>query len=487
MINEYNLVIIGNTSIGRYAGIKAVNQGARVALVLTPENNWITTGYLYHQVLNHLQIETSNFREIMAVSPHPPAPQTPREGEQEVDINEWNRYKQQADEVINNYFVYNNNDVLASLGIDVISGKGNFLKEPKLGFLVNDRVLKSKSYLIATGSYSPMPEIEGIKETNIITPDNIWLKLKGEKLAENWVIIGGNPRAIELTQTLINLGVKNISLIVKENHILGEEESEAGLLIQAYLESQGVTIFTQTEVKQIKQINQEKWVLIGNKALETEEILICSDPQVNIQDLNLENVGVKFNQKGIDINEKMQTSNPNIYACGDVISPYQLAHISQYQAEIAVKNALFFPIHKIEKKGIAYTIFSDPELGRVGLIENEARKLYGEKILILKAYFKTIPLGIISDNRGFAQIIVLENGEILGGTIVGKNVSDMMLILSLAIREKISIKKLGEYPLISPSYGDIFSKIGLEYERELMSRNKVLKNLLQRFFNWGRK
>ncbi|HEY9703329.1 MAG TPA: FAD-dependent oxidoreductase, partial [Allocoleopsis sp.] len=278
MINDYNLVIIGNTSIARYAGIKAVNKGARVALVLTPENNWITTGYLYNQVLNHLQIETSNFREI----------------------------KQKADEVINNYFVYNNNDVLASLGIDIICGKGNFLKQPKLGFLVNDRVLTSKSYLIATGSYSPLPDIEGIKETDFLTPDNIWLKLTGEKLADNWVIMGGNPRAIELTQTLINLGVKNISLIVKENHILVEEETEAGLLIQAYLEGQGVTIFTQTEVKQIKQINREKWVLIGNKALETEEILICTDPQLNIQDLNLENVGVKFNQKGIDINDKMQ-------------------------------------------------------------------------------------------------------------------------------------------------------------------------------------
>lgn len=459
MINDYNLVIIGNTSIGRYAGIKAVNQGGRVALVLPPENNWITTGYLYNQVLNHLQIKTSNLREI----------------------------KQQADAVINNYFVYNNNDILASLGIDIISGEGKFLKEQKLGFLVNDRILTSKSYLIATGSYSPVPEIEGIKETNFLTPENIWLKLTGEKLAENWVVIGGNPRAIELTQTLINLGVKNISLIIKENHILGEEEPEAGLLIQAYLESQGVTIFTQTEVKQIKQINQEKWVLIGNKALETEEILICTDPQVNIQDLNLENVGVKFNQKGIDINDKMQTSNPNIYACGDVISPYQLAHISQYQAEIAVKNALFFPIHKIDQKGIGYTIFSEPELGRVGLTENKARKLYGEKILILKAYFKTIPLGIMSDNRGFVQIIVLENGEILGGTMVGKNVSEMMLILSLAIREKISIKKLGEYPLISPSYGEIFSKIGLEYEREIMNKNKMLRNMLQRFFNWRRK
>jgi pyruvate/2-oxoglutarate dehydrogenase complex dihydrolipoamide dehydrogenase (E3) component len=466
MIKDYNLVIIGNTNAAIYAAITSVQMQARTALVIPADSNWLTSGFFCNQILKNI----SKIREKSLVD------------HQQTEI-----LKPYGQAIINNHYAYHDPDILSMLGIDVIFGDGQFLNVPQLSFVVNNRSLISHSYLIATGSYTPIPDIPGIPSINYLTPDTIWQKINPEQLSDHWVIIGGNPSAIEITQTLVNLAVKSIHLVTQEKHILPQEDQDNALFIQACLEGQGVHIYTQTEVTQLKEIQQEKWVLIGNKAIAVDEIVIATDPQANIKGLNLEQVKVKFNQTGIDINQKMQTSNPKIYACGDVSAVYDLPHVQEYQAQIAVKNALFFPIHKVNYHQIPYCIFSQPELARVGLTESQAKKLYGEKILILKQQFKTLLSAQIIDKiSGYAKIIVLSNGKILGATIIGENSGEIIQIIALAMKTKTSIKTLAQMPIINPTFAEIIYKTALEYQKQI-NQKPLGKNLLEKWFNWQRK
>ena len=128
----------------------------------------------------------------------------------------------------------------------------------------------------------------------------------------------------------------------------------------------------------------------GDEAIETDEILVAAGQVSNVESLNLEAVGVKSHPRGLQLNEKLQTTNPSIYACGDVNGDYQFVNIANYEARIALKNALFFPLFKADYRCIPWAIFSNPTLARVGLTETQARRRYPQDVLVLQQYFKTV-------------------------------------------------------------------------------------------------
>lgn len=499
MTVEYDLIIIGGSRAGIYAALTATYLKARVALVVSEniQTKSLENSLLYHRVFTQVGNVLQQVRNAPQFGIHFPNIDI-TQAEQIPSVNlgdamEW------AEAVVSNCAEQISPVMLASLGVDVIRGEGEFCRLPHFGFLVNNRRLRSRSYLIATGNCPKIPDINGLATVGYVTPMDIWRKWQLGRdntgkinIAENiqlpnrWVVIGGSYLSIELAQTLARLDCQ-VTLVSSEYHILPEEDLEGSGLIQAQLEAEGIKIITQSPVTQIREIEGTKWIQAGNRAIEADSILLAIGEEPNVEGLNLEGVGVKFSGADLVLNNKLQTTNPRIYACGDLVAGSYGGNIAQYQASIALKNALFAPLFKVNYRGIPRTYFTQPQLARVGLTEEAARQDYGKKVLVVRQYFKNLDKGqILGETTGFCKFVIRQNGEILGASIVGAEASELISVVALSIQHQIKIGDIADLAQVSPTFAEILQKTALEWRRQRLQRNQTLQNLLEGFFNWRR-
>lgn len=475
---DYDLVIIGGTNAGFYAAELSARLKARVALVVSPTDK---SSNLLPKAFSHIGNVGKQFVSAHQFGIFPNKDEENKLLKTSIfwrDKEGWEWTKA----AVANFEEYQSLAVLGALGVDVIVGEGQFCPKPKLCFDVNNRRLISRSYLLAPAT-KPLPttKIEGLENIGYFTPDNIH-KIKQPK---SLIIIGGTPTGIELAQTFARLGCA-VTLVVKSSHILPQEDAEAAFLIQGQLEAEGVRVLTKTEVSQARIIDDKKWIQAGNLAIEAEEILWTAGSIPNVEKLNLESVGVKW-LRFIQVNEKLQTLNPRIYACGEAVSRYDLQFAGNHQAEIAVKNALFLPIFKVKYAAIPWGVQTDPQLARVGLTEAQAIKEYGEDVLVLRQYFKSFAASIISgETTGFCKIIVRRNGEILGAVVVGNQARELIYPLALAMREKLKVKSLAELGGVWPAFSEIITQTALEWSRLRLAGNRGWQDFLEGLFNWRR-
>lgn len=476
---DYDAVILGGSLTGRYAAILAAQMQGRVALVEPPETAKKSL-IRFNQALIPIGKTAEQIRQATLFGLA-----------SATGTLNWQNTLQWIDDVTTNCDELYSLNQLASLGVDVISGQGTFINKPDLAFIVNNRKLRSRTYLLALPSQPRIPNIEGLDSSECLTEETLSQFLKkpdlfSQDLPLHLAIIGGSPTGVELAQTLNRLGL-NITLIVKGNQILGKEEPEVIRLVQAQLEAEGVRIFTQTPVIQVKTIDHKKWIQAGNKAIEVDEILIAAGHQVNLEYLNLELVGVKLEQGYLQLNEKLQTTNPRIYACGEVIGGYPFAQIAYYEAQIALKNALYWPQYTVDYQAIPWTIFSDPSLARVGLTEAQAKRRYGNQVIVERQDFKRLAQAQLGgETTGFCKLVALSNGKILGATVVGSQASEFISTLALAIRHGIKLDTLAELPAILPSFSEAYHQTAIAWLNQRRLQNTRLYDWIENLFHWRR-
>ncbi|MFM7363260.1 MAG: dihydrolipoyl dehydrogenase family protein [Cuspidothrix sp.] len=476
---DYDIVIVGDTLAGYHAALTATNFKAKVALI-TEENSFTYSHINYQHILNeinHIQDQYQNLSNFGSLISNIKLSQ---------NIT-WEKSILYAKAINKNINRINSLANLASQGVDIIIGKGQFQSHPQLNFIVNQRCLYSRTYLLANGSRPLIPNIPGLDTIKYLTLANIWSYLETTPLSENWVILGGVNQSIEIAQVLAKLG-SQVTLIAKHPQILSYLDAEIAQLLIAQLELDGVRVLNQTEVTQVRMIDNKKWLQVGNEAIETDEILIAIGQQPNLEYLNLPSVGVTWHKHNLDINKKLQTTNHRIYACGDVINGYDLPNIGNYEANIAVKNALFIPIYKVNYDAVPWGINCRPMIAQVGLTETQAKKRYSsQKILVLKKYFKTTTSAQIrGEITGICKIIVLENGQILGSAILGQAATELINLMTLAISQKTNITKLAQLAPIYPSYTEILVAASREWQTLKINRNHFWQELLISFFNYRR-
>ncbi|ELR96484.1 NAD(P)/FAD-dependent oxidoreductase [Gloeocapsa sp. PCC 73106] len=420
MTVEYDLVIIGDSIEALTAAREAQKFPARVALVVPSEgcDIWLNRQFYQLTLLHNPSLlkHGSNLARELTLT----------------------QQKHLAE--------------LAAGGIDIVIGKGEFVRLPSLAFVVQQRRLRSRTYLIATGSYPTIPPIDGLESVSYLTSLDFWQKQDLEYIPSELTLIGTAIDAVEMAQCLNNQG-KKITLITKDSQLLPQFDPEASRILQAKLEVQGIKIFNASPVTQIKKIDSKKWLQAGDHALETDDILVIPISTPNISDLNLAGIGVDLTQRKISVNKYLQTSNPRIYACGELITEQASVQLAQYQAKIAVNNALILRKLVPDYHTIPQVVFTQPQLASVGLTEAEARRIYGQKVDILHNYYHNITLAQIKDQTsGLSKIIIKTNGQILGAHFVGVDAVEMIGSMAIAMETQLNIKQLAfKFPAFTMS------------------------------------
>ncbi|MCC5617789.1 NAD(P)/FAD-dependent oxidoreductase [Nostoc sp. CHAB 5836] len=480
MTVDYDVVIIGGSLAGYYAALAAIQLRATVALV-EPK---IDYGFTHHHALTEIGKLAQQLNNAAICGIH--ATHTDTLEECQISMA-WQEAMLYAQCVASNLKEQHSPAILAAQGVDLIIGSGQFQSSPQLAFAVNNRLLRARTYLLATGSRPKIPEIEGLQTTGYLTLYNIWQSLQGATLPQNWVIIGGIPQSIEIAQILARFGC-NVTLVVKHPYVLPHLDPEIAILLQAQLEVEGVRVLTEKSVTQVKLIEDKKWIQAGDKAIETDEILVATGQQPNLESLNLARVGVKWRQRSLVVNEKLQTTNHRIYACGDVIGGYDFANIANYEAKIALNNALFFNRLRVNYQSIPWAIFSVPMLAQVGLTEAQGKRQFGrDKVLVLRQYFKTVAAAQLRDETtGMCKIIVLCDGEILGASILGGEAGELINLIALAMSQKIKVKDLAKLSPVYPSFSEILEQTAREWSKQKLNSNIALQEFLEGFFHFRR-
>lgn len=468
MTVEYDLVVIGGGSAGLLAAGVAAALKAKVALIerdrLGGDCLWygcVPSKSLIHASRVAYEVKHAGRFGIYCQDP-------------EIDFAKAINHVQG---VISTIQPHDSPERFEKLGVEVIFGNGKFIDRKT--FEVNHRQLQARAFIISTGSRPAKLPISGLEEAGYITNEEVF---SITKRPESLAIIGGGPIGCELGQAFSRLG-SNVTIIASSDRLLPKEDPEAVEVIHKQFASEGINFLLNTKAERVEVVDGKKYVYAGKEKIAADQILVAAGRQPNVESLNLDAAGVKMGKKGIIVNSKLQTSNKRIYACGDVLGGYQFTHVAGYQANVALKNALFLPIFKADDRVIPWATFTDPELARVGLTEQEARERFGNDIYVVKQEFADVDRAQAeAATAGFAKIITRRNGEILGAHLVGAAAGELIHEIILAMSHKLKISALGGIH-IYPTLAEVNSKAAFALTRQNYEKNDKLQNLLKKIFS----
>ncbi|MGI0081687.1 MAG: dihydrolipoyl dehydrogenase [Nitrosopumilaceae archaeon] len=334
--------------------------------------------------------------------------------------------------------------LLESNNIDIVEGEAHLVSQNTV--MINEKIIEAKHLVIATGSYPIcLPGYEF--NENILSTDTV---LELENLPESIIIIGGGYSGCEFASILNALGCK-VSLIEVKDHLMPLQIEEIGNTVEKYMRLDGINVMTRSRVEKIV----DNMVLVGGEKLQAEKILVCVGrrPNVNVNELN--KIGVKFNQEGILVNEKMLTSVHNVFAIGDVTGMYELAHVASKQGEVAAQN-LMGTESRMEYRSVPACIFTYPEVAFVGRLEGRTGKFP------LAASAKANCLG---DTRGLVKVFE-KDGMLVGAFIVAPHAGEMISEAALAIKMQLKLDDIFDtihaHPTLPEAFADAVRDINSE-------------------------
>ena len=353
---------------------------------------------------------------------------------------------------------HDNPERFREMGVDVIFGNGHF--ESSNTFVVEDaengetRTLKSKKFVISTGSRPLAPSIPGLESCDYLDSETVW-ELK--EFPNRLLVVGAGPIGVELGQAFHRLGA-DVTIIQRSECILTKEDTDVSEQMLHYLRADGLTIQLNTNITAVTQNGEGTKVVLssseGNSIEQTfDNILIAAGRAPNIEGLDLDKIGVRVGRRGIEVNSKLQTSTKNIYAAGDVIGHYLFTHVAAFQAQLLVQN-IFFPFSKTINYGVVpWTTFCDPEVARCGLTEAEAREKHGDVDVFTLDQTDVDRAVAEGETQGFTKVIASRwRGKILGVHIVGANAGEVIHEYVLAMQAGISLRKLSGMIHVYPTF-----------------------------------
>ncbi len=373
-----------------------------------------------------------------------------------------------------------------NLGVDVFLGSAKFIEGNAIA--VNNTQLRFKKAVVATGARAAEPQIEGLTEAEYLTNETVFsLTDRPKRLA----VIGGGPIGCELAQAFHRLGCA-VTLLHKNNHLLDREDADAAEIVQQKFVRDGINLILGSAIARVEKTDTGKLIHyqqngISNQ-IEVDEILVGAGRSPNVEGVNLESVGVDYDkQSGIVVNDYLQTTNPRIYAAGDICMNWKFTHAADAAARIVIKNTLFSPFglgkSKLSDLVMPWVTYTDPEIAHVGLYAKEAQA-QGIEIGEVKIPFATVDRAIYDgETEGFVKILHQRGSDrILGATIVARYAGEMISEITLAIATKKGLNTLSTVIHSYPTQADAIKKAADAYRKTLLtSRTQAFLKFLTKF------
>jgi dihydrolipoamide dehydrogenase len=449
---DFDLIVVGTGAGGGVAAHMAANKGKKVAVVEQeklggecPNYGCVPTKAILQAAETMSTIKHANNFGIKVAAPT-------------VDFNAIHKWKNQA---VKNTGTEEGLAAYKSDGIHVLQGHAHFIDPWTLS--VKGRRYTAHHFLIATGTHDLVPPIPGLKEAGYIGYREA---LDLTKMPKKLCVIGGGAIGSEFTHYFSTFGVE-VHMMEFAPRLMAREDEEMGELLEAIFLNNGVQVHTDSKVVKVEKKGKSKVVSYEHNGkvqrITVDEILLAAGKVPNT-DLGLENAGVAYNpRRGIEVDKTMQTSNPHIYAAGDVTGGYMFTHVASYESRIAGHNMFSTLKHEVSYRAVPRCVFVDPEFAAVGATEAEL-KAAGKKYQVA-----AIPTSIIGrantsqEDTGFVKILADKKGRILGGSIVAPRAGEMIQELAIAVQWKMKASKLDytmhAYPTWSQAVKICASKI----------------------------
>lgn len=368
------------------------------------------------------------------------------------------------------------------LGVDVYLGAAKFSGPDTVE--VGGQTLQFAKAVIATGARAAAPEIPGLDQVPYLTNETLFSLTE---LPKRFGVIGAGPIGCEMAQSFARFG-SEVYLIETANGLLPREDREAAGIVRAALERDGVKIVRAKNPRLARSPGGVRMqVEVDGRGLEVEvdQLLVAVGRAPNVEGLGLETVGVEYSKRGVKVNDQLRTTNPRIYACGDICSPFQFTHAADFMARIVIQNSLFKGRAKASDLIIPWATYTSPELAHVGLSVTEA-KTQGIALDTYTQELSKVDRAILDgETAGFVRVHVRKGtDEIVGATIVATHAGDMIGELTLAMKGKLGLKTVGGAIHPYPTQAEAIRKTGDLYNRTRLT--PWVKNLMRRWLAWQR-
>ena len=371
-----------------------------------------------------------------------------------------------------------------SLGVDCIAGEARITSPYTVE--VNGRELTTRSIVIATGARPFVPPIEGIEDIGYLTSDSIWGL---RELPARLVVLGAGPIGCELAQCFARFGSKVVQIEMLERILVGEDECVSAQ-VAARMQADGVELLTGHKALACEVSQGEKVLVCEHDGAAVrigfDEILVAVGRTANVEGFGLEELGISVD-KTIETDEYLRTKYPNIFACGDVVGPYQFTHVCAHQAWYASVNALFGHLRKfkVDYSVIPWATFTEPEVARVGLNEMQAREKSIAYELTTYGIDELDRAIADSEAHGFVRVLTVPGKDkILGCTIVGEHAGDLITEFVTAMRHGLGLNKILGTIHIYPTLAEANKYAAGEWKKA-HAPEKLLA-WLNRYHNWRR-
>jgi pyruvate/2-oxoglutarate dehydrogenase complex dihydrolipoamide dehydrogenase (E3) component len=441
MAVEYNLVVVGSTAAAQAAAIAAAQTYARVA--------WVTETA---PACDPLLLLRESCRLVSKRSQNP-SPQDLR----------------LAAELLTSALPYNTSPATAQAeGVNYLEGSLSFEKDE---LTVAGQAVRSHAYLLAIEPERPLPSIPGMIHPKVWTIAQLHQALQspGKDWPQVLGILGAGPQAVELSQSLQQLGIA-VVLLTGGRSLLPQEDKEAAFLVQAYLEGSGIAIYTQTLIE-VKTSADGLLLEMGDRKVVVNALAIATETSGTLPD-GFAGLNLRQTAHGLWVNASLQTSNPSIYACGELLGGYSIPSIGRYEARLAVQNALFKKQTSLQYCQIPYAILSNPPLARVGLTEQQALQHDPQTQVIQQNYQETESAILTQSPAGLCKVLVQPNGIILGAHIVGADAPELIHLFAFALQQGIPLQELSKGGSASPSFTQVVQSVSEAWQRSQTNRDR---------------
>jgi pyruvate/2-oxoglutarate dehydrogenase complex dihydrolipoamide dehydrogenase (E3) component/uncharacterized membrane protein YdjX (TVP38/TMEM64 family) len=473
---DYDLVILGGGSAGLVSAQVGTTLRARVALIESHKmgGDCLNTGCVPSKTLIRIAKDVAaakkGARWLL--------------GEFSKGEINYSALKEEVSRVVSTIEPHDSMERYRSLGVDCHSGHG-FVRSP-FEVVVNEKILRTRNIIISSGARPRTPQIEGLGDVPFCTSDTLW---DLERLPRRLLILGGGAIGCEIGQAMQRLG-SQVVIVDRGAKPLAREDNEGAEVIRAVLEREGVTFISQVVIERAQKREQGGALLVstpsGMQTLEFDLLFLAAGREPRLGGMGLDELAL-LTEGRLEVDQNLATRFPNIYACGDVIGPFQFTHAAAHQAWHAAVNALARPWKQfpVDYRFLPWVTFTDPELARIGYTETEA------EAKSVKYEVFTFPM-VRSDRAqtegatdGFTKILCAKGSDrIIGATIVGSRAGEMIGEVALAMRNGLGMKAILRTVHPYPTYSEALRFAAGDWQRK--HAPLWLLPWSERYFRWRR-